>query len=97
MKRLKLRLHIVNNTCKHCLTSTYPGKFRVSDGQQLLSNDRENLDVNTIELVKTAPGTRLSKAREKSAHHLQGNVNTSLLHATHTAKSTKHQAIFEIY
>ena len=32
-------------------------RLSVSDGEQLLSNDRQHLNVDTIELIKATPGT----------------------------------------
>ena len=37
---------------------------------EIKSDDRQNLDVGTIELVEAAPTARLSQAREELGQHL---------------------------
>lgn len=48
----------------------YPGCLGVSDSNELLSDDWQHLDVDAIELVKAAPGTRLSQTAKECPHHL---------------------------
>ena len=46
------------------------GEERLPDGEQLLRDDREHLDVDPVELVEARPAARLRHAREELAHHL---------------------------
>ena len=46
------------------------GSLGVADGDQLLSDDRQDFDVDTVEFVKAAPGARLRQTREEPPHHL---------------------------
>ena len=46
------------------------GELRISDGEQLLCNDRKYFDIDSVEFIKTAPCSGLCKTREKLAHHL---------------------------
>ena len=43
-----------------CPGLTNLGLFGLHDGEQLLGYDREHLDVDAVELIEAAPGTRLS-------------------------------------
>ena len=54
----------------------------VPDGDQLLSNDRQHLDVDTIELIKAAPGARLRQSGEETTHHLQHKPLPKSVHTT---------------
>lgn len=47
------------------------GGLSVPYGDELLGDHRQHLDVDTVELVKAAPGARLSQSAEEAAHHLQ--------------------------
>jgi hypothetical protein len=49
----------------------YLGCHGVYDGDELLCDDRQHLDVDSVELVKAAPSSRLSQTGEESTHHLQ--------------------------
>ena len=51
-------------------SSQYLGRLGVPDGYELLSNHRQHLNTDAVELIKTAPGTRLGQSREELAHHL---------------------------
>jgi hypothetical protein len=55
------------------------------DGEDLLGDDRENLNVNTVELVETGPSTTLSKTAKKSAHSFVvktvGTIENYTLHS----------------
>lgn len=57
-----------------CLCVQYPGCLCVSDSDELLSDDWQNLDVDAIEFVKAAPVTRLSQTAEERPHHLNTQV-----------------------
>lgn len=48
----------------------YPGCLGISDSNELLSDDWQHFYVDAIELVKAAPGTRLSQTAEERPHHL---------------------------
>lgn len=61
----------------------YLGRLGVSDGDELLSDDGQHLDVDAIELIEAAPGTWLSQAAEERPHHL--NINT-MLHLLYRSK-----------
>lgn len=43
----------------------------ITYGDELLSDHRQHLNVDAVELVKAAPGARLSQSAEEAAHHLQ--------------------------
>ncbi len=49
-----------------------------------MGDNRENLNVDTVELVETGPGAALSKTAEKSAHcfvvEAVGTVEDNTLH-----------------
>ena len=45
-------------------------QFSISNGQQLLSNDGENLNVDAIKFVEAGPSTGLSQPGKETAHHL---------------------------
>ena len=47
------------------------GLLGLHDGQQLLSDDGEHLNIDTVELIKAAPRPRLGQSREEATHHLQ--------------------------
>ena len=51
--------------------AAYSGDLGVPDREQLLSDDRQHFNVDPVELVEAAPGTRLSKSGEETTHHLQ--------------------------
>ena len=51
--------------------ASYFVNFSVPNGEQLLSDDRQHLDVDTIKLIEATPCTRLSQTREKPTHHLK--------------------------
>ena len=58
-----------------CLAHMYTvrndlGLFGLHDGEKLLCNDRQHLNVNPIELIKAAPGSGLGQPREETTHHL---------------------------
>ena len=42
----------------------------ISDGRQLSGDNRQYRDVNTIELIKTTPGTTLAQTRKYLANSL---------------------------
>lgn len=67
------------NGAKSALTQVrvYLGGLGVSYGDELLSDHRQHLDVDAVELVKTAPGARLSQSAEEAAHHLQDGRDRS--------------------
>lgn len=44
-------------------------RFRISDRDELLRNHRQNLNVDSVELVEAAPGAALSETGEESSHH----------------------------
>ena len=54
----------------------------ISNGDQLLCNYGQHLDINSIELVKAAPSSGLSQTREESAHHLKGTQLHFIIHST---------------
>lgn len=44
--------------CEKCTrVCGYLGRLGVSDGDELLSDDGQHLDVDAIELIEAAPGT----------------------------------------
>ena len=51
----------------------YLAGLGVTDGDELLRNNRQYLDVNAIKLIETAPGTGLSQPGEEPTHHLNRN------------------------
>lgn len=51
--------------------------FGVPNGDELLGNDGQDLNVNSIELVKAAPGPGLRQAAEEAPHHLKGKRSWS--------------------
>lgn len=55
------------------------GLFGLHDGEELLCNDRQHLNVDAIELIKAAPSSGLSQPREETTHHLtfENNVRVS--------------------
>lgn len=55
----------------------YLGGLSVTYGDELLSDHRQHLNVDSVELVKTAPGARLSQSAEEAAHHLQDGGSQS--------------------
>lgn len=64
---------------KNALTQVrvYLGGLGVTYGDKLLSDDRQHLDVDAVELVEAAPGAGLSQSAEEAAHHLQDGRNRS--------------------
>ena len=50
------------------------GGFRVADGDNLLSDDRQHFDVDSIELVEAAPAAGLRQPGEEATHHLHANA-----------------------
>ena len=50
------------NFCRNCASPVcgrgpaYLGHLGVPDGDELLGDDRQHLDVNAVELIKAAPG-----------------------------------------
>lgn len=60
------------------------GLFSLHDGEKLLCNDRQHLNVDPIELIKAAPGSGLGQPREETTHHLvrgekNGRVSVGML------------------
>lgn len=53
------------------MTVGYLGSLSVADGDELLGDDRQHLDVDAVELVKAAPRPRLSQTTEEPPHHLK--------------------------
>lgn len=51
------------------LQVTNLGSFSIPDSDKLLSNDRQHLDVDSVELVKAAPGSWLGEPGEEFPHH----------------------------
>lgn len=49
----------------------YLGSFGVPYGDELLSDHRQNFDVDSVEFIKAAPGAWLSETTEETAHHLE--------------------------
>lgn len=56
--------------CK-AVSACYLSSFGISYGYELLSNDRQHFDVDSVKFVKTTPSTRLSKATKETPHHLE--------------------------
>lgn len=52
--------------CLPCLCG-----FGVPNGNELLRDDRQNLDVDSIKLIEAAPGPRLCQTAEEAPHHLK--------------------------
>ena len=49
----------------------YLSSFGVSYGYELLSDDRQHFDVDSVKFVKTTPSTRLGEPAEEAPHHLE--------------------------
>ena len=49
---------------------TYLHALSILNRDKLLRNDRQHLNVDTVELIKTTPGARLSQTGEESTHDL---------------------------
>ena len=47
------------------------GSLGVANGDELLSDDGQHLDVDAVEFIEAAPGAGLSQTREEPPHHLQ--------------------------
>ncbi len=60
------------NTCKECF----------SDFLKLLGDNREHLNQDTIELIKTGPAALLGKASEMTFHHLIINLVRAIVDNT---------------
>ena len=50
-----------------------------SDGDELLGDHGQHLDVDPVELIKTAPGARLSQPREEPTHHLYKQTDSGVV------------------
>jgi hypothetical protein len=50
------------------------------DGQHLLRDHREHLDVDAVELVEARPCARLGEAREEAAHRRRGEIRAAVHH-----------------
>lgn len=57
--------------CVGVADGEYLSSFGISYGYELLSNDRQHFNVNSVKFVKTTPSTGLSKPTEEAAHHLK--------------------------
>ncbi len=55
----------------------YLSSFGISYGYELLSNDRQNFDVDSVKFIKTTPSTRLSKPTKEASHHLEESSVTN--------------------
>lgn len=53
-----------------------------TNGEQLLGNNWQYFNVDTIELVETGPGTLLAKTWEQALHHLVVNLVRTIEHDT---------------
>lgn len=53
----------------------YLSSFSIPYGYQLLSNDRQHFNVNSVKLIKTAPSSRLSKSTEETTHYLEEKMD----------------------
>lgn len=62
------------------------GRF---NGVQLLCNDRQNFDINTVKFIKAKPRAGLSQTREKLAHHLLKHKIFAARRVTYTSYNEK--------
>lgn len=49
----------------------YLSSFGVSYGYELLSDDRQHFNVDSVKFVKTTPSTGLSKPTKEAPHYLE--------------------------
>lgn len=57
-----------------------------SDDQKLLGDDREYLDIDSVELVQTGPGALLTQSLEQLVHHHGGNLVRTIEDDTKSAE-----------
>jgi len=96
---------------KHCTTSfiialqsktingfeTNLRRLGVPNCNQLLCDNRQNLNVDTIELIETTPGARLSQAGEETTHHLHVKQNNNNQWSIETNKAISILSISILY
>jgi hypothetical protein len=60
----------------------HPCCLRIPDGDELLGNHRQHLNVDSVELVEATPRSRLGQTGEEAAHHLQYQSHSLVLFST---------------
>lgn len=58
--------------CVHVFV--YLSSFGISYGYELLSDDRQHFNVDSVKFVKTTPGSWLCQPTEEPTHHLYKNI-----------------------
>ena len=58
------------NSNAHEVNNLLASNSSLSQNQELLSNDRQHFDIDTIELIQTDPRSTLSQATKQFPHHL---------------------------
>ncbi len=52
LRQKETKYHRVSDTDKH---PTYPGYFGIPDGKQLLSDDRQHFNIDSVEFIEATP------------------------------------------